>query len=231
MFKKKTILFSICQLAVVHASLFGGAPDSHMHVISRADDVGGAYSVSGKARIQMREVRVETTGPSGKPVPHRLFLLFDPQSGIFSWHVAIEGQPSNLSEQTQWFNRNRAAFVKEGRLYTFTAETGPLALYVQESASRASSIDDAEEQALRSLGALNDPPGNVDVVKPWHAVRLSALSPDFVNTPGSAIFGPDPKVVDVEWDGKHWLVVLQARWKESVTLDAKFNLLSVRKVQ
>jgi hypothetical protein len=193
--------------------------------------VDDAYSPSGRTGIQLREVRVNTTGPYGKPVPHRVFLLFDPKSGAFSWHVAIDGNPSDTLEQTNWFKRNRAAFLKDNSIYIFTAESGPLAIYVQGPSGHASNIDNAEEQAIRATSALNDPPGNVDIVQPWKVALLSGLSADFAHAPGSATQGPDPKVIGLDWDGEHWIVTLKARWTEAVTLDADYNVVSMRKVE
>jgi hypothetical protein len=43
--------------------------------------------------------------------------------------------------------------------------------------------------------------------------------------------GETPKVTGVKWDGKHWTLTLVARWTETITLDASFNLVSMNKTQ
>src|SRR6266550_8872822 len=102
----------------------------------------------------------------------------------------------------------------------------PLLLYIHDYPGHASSMDDAEKKALRSTAELNDPPREVDVARPAHTVPLTGLSLDFVHAPGNAIFGPQPRVIDVRWDGQHWLVTLKARWTETITLDAGYYLES-----
>jgi len=231
MFKKAAVFATFCAVGLFPHLMLAADQGSRVVALSRADNLADAYSPAGKVKIRLREIRVETTGPYGKPVPHRMFLLFEPKTGAFSWIVTVEGPPTDVSMLTNWFRTHRAAFLRDNSLYIFTAETGPLALYVQGPSGHASSIDDAEAQAIRATAALNDPPGNVDLVQPWKVAQLTELSADFVHTPGSAILGPDPSVTDVQWDGSHWIVTLQARWTEAITLNAGYNVVSMRKVE
>lgn len=229
-FKKTAVLISLCQVAAVAAPPVTGSADPHIVAVSQVSDTGAAFSPTGKEAIQLREARIQVTGPHEQPVSRRLFLVFDPKRGAFCWHVAIEGSPTDLSEQTTWFKRYRAAFEKDGIIYVFTAENGPLVILVQQSSGRATSMGNAEEQALRAVATLNDPPGNVNIGQQWHTVLLSRLSPDFVQAPESQTSGPEPKVDDVQWDGEHWILTLAARWREVITLDAEYNVLSMKKV-
>lgn len=209
-------------------------PDRHVVPLSRLDDAGSAYSTTGKVKVDLREVRVETTGPSGKPVPHRVFIMFDRQSGAFSWIVTMEGSStdaSNMSKQTTLFKSGRAAFLKDNSIFTFSIKM--LTLYIQDSQGLASSMDEAEQTALISTAQLNDPPGNVDFVRPSHTIQLRGLSLDFISKPGSETLDVEPKVIDVRWneDKQCWIVTLQARWIEEITLNAEYKVVSMKRVR
>ncbi|MGB9407247.1 MAG: hypothetical protein WCA89_06885 [Terracidiphilus sp.] len=231
MFKKTAVQILVYALSMLAPLRLTAGPDRHVVPLSRLDDVGSACSITGKVKIELREIRVETTGPYGKPVPHRIFILFDPQSGAFSWIVTIEGSATDVSVQTTLFKSGRAAFLKDNSIFTFSSKM--LTLYIQDPQGHASSMDEAEQTALSSTAEFNDPPGNVDFARPPHKVQLTGLSLDFVSRPGSAALEMDPKVTDVRWDGdkQHWIITLKARWTEEVTLDADYKLVSMKKVE
>ena len=92
-------------------------------------------------------------------------------------------------------------------------------------------MNDAEEKSLNSVAELNDPPGDIDAARPSHTIPLDGLSPDFVHEPENAVIGPDPKVIDVQWDGQQWIVTLRARRTEVINLDVDYNLLSMKKAE
>jgi hypothetical protein len=231
MFTRARALVFIYALGMLAPPRLAASPDHHVVPLSRKADVGSAYSATGKVRIELREVQVEMTGPYGKPEPYRLFLIFEPQSGAFSWTISLKDSAADLSELTKWFKSDRAAFLKDDRLVTFSAyrET----LEIQDFQNHASSVDEAEQKALSSAAALNDPPGNMESAQPFHKVALDGLSIDFDCEPRRPVCGPSPKVIDVQWDRveQHWIVTLKARWTEEITLDADYNVVSMRKVE
>ena len=231
MFRKTAVLIFINALVMLAPPRLAAGPDRHVVLVSRLADVGSANSKTGKVKTELREVQVEMTGPYGKPEPYRLFLIFEPQSGAFSWTISLKDPAADLSELTKWFKRDRAAFLRDDRLVTFTAyrET----LEIQDFQGHASSVDEAEQKALSSAAALNDPPGSMESAQPFHKVTLDGLSTDFDCEPGFAVCGPSPKVIDVQWDRveQHWIVTLKARWTEEFTLDADYNVVSMRKVE
>ena len=231
MFKRTTSLVIVYALSMVFPLPSVAGPDPHVVPLARVDDTGVALSATGKVKIELRELRVELTGPYGKPVPHRIFILFEPQSGAFSWTVGVDDSPTDKSMLTKWFKSDRAAFLKDGCLVTFTARSVPLRLYVQNCAGHASTMDDAEEKSLSFAAELNDPPGDIDSARPSHTVPLDGLSLDFVHEPENALIGPDPKVIDVQWDGLHWIVTIKARWIEAIILDGDYNLVSMEKIE
>ena len=70
--------------------LMAADPDGHLSVVSRFDNVGSAYLLAGKVRIELREIRVEAISPYGKPVPERITVIFEPKSKAFSWNIFEE---------------------------------------------------------------------------------------------------------------------------------------------
>jgi hypothetical protein len=231
MFQRKANLILIYALALLAPTHLVAFPDPHVVPLLRINDSWSAYSKTGKVKIELRDLRVEMTGPYGKPAPYTIFLLFEPQSGAFSWAISLGHSAVDASEQTNWFKNYRAAFLKDDRLVTFTARMRVLRIHNFQE--QASSMNEAEQKALSSAAALNDPPGNAEFAQPFHDVSLAGLSLDFECEPGNAVCGQDPKVSDVRWDGdaQHWIVTLQARWTEAIILDADYNLVSMKKVE
>src|SRR5271166_216724 len=87
MLMRTAVLTLFCALGVFPDPSLAREQDSHFTVITRFSDVGSAYSASGKVKIELRETRVEATGPYGKAVPERILIMFEPKSGEFSWNV------------------------------------------------------------------------------------------------------------------------------------------------
>jgi hypothetical protein len=207
--------------------------NSPFAVTSRFNDVWTADSTSGKVKIDLREIRVEAAGPYGKPVPERIVVLFEPESRAFSWYlVGEDSRVTDTSRQTRSIKNERAVFLRDGSLVIFMGGSSPK-LYVRDFQDNAISMDDAEAKALRAAAEFHKPPDKQDEENLWHTVMLKALGLDFITEPGSEEGGLDPKVIDVRWDEdkQHWIVTLQARWKAEVTLDADYNLVSMKKVR
>jgi hypothetical protein len=231
MFKRKASLILVWSLSMLAPMHLAAVPDRHVVPLLRINDVGSAYSRTGKLKIELRDLRVEMTGPQGTPAPYTIFLLFEPRSGAFSWAISLGNSATDVSEQTNWFKSYRAAYLKDDRLVTFTAREQMMRIH--DFQGHASSMNEAEQKALSVAAALNDPPGNAEFAQPFHDISLGGLSSDFRCEPQRPICGQDPKVIDVRWDGdaQHWIVTLQARWTEAITLDANYNLVSMKKLE
>ncbi len=219
--------------ANAHLSLpIGAAPDTHLKIVDRFDGQGCARSASGENKLQVREIKLQSTGAYGKPVPHIMIVLYDPQSRAYSWNVSLEeSSPATAHPRMQAYESCNTVFLKGDQLVVFMTGIPPGPLYVNESHGRALNMNDAEQKALESVAVLNDPPGNVDVAKQWTEVPLTGLSADFTQTPGNAIPDVKPQLTNVRWDGEHWHINLQARWTEVITLDANYNLVAMKKVE
>jgi hypothetical protein len=231
MFTRATALVFIYALGMLAPPRLAAGPDRHVVPLLRIDDVSRAHSAAGDVKIELRDLRVEMTGPQGTPAPYTIFLLFEPQSGAFSWTISLGNSATDVSEQTNWFKRSRAAYLKNDRIVTFTATMQKL--HIQDFQGHASSMNDAEQKALSVAAALNDPPGYAEFAQPFHNVTLEGLSDDFQCEPHRPVCGLDPKVIDVQWDRveQHWIVTLKARWTEEIALDADYNVVSMRKVE
>jgi hypothetical protein len=230
MFKIVGIAIALCAVCIHALPLSAGGPGHRVAPISRSNEIGSAFCENGKVKIELREVQARMIDPHGKSEPLRIFLLFEPQSGAFNWTVTDDVSPTDPSLQMRWFKSEHAAFLRGGNLILFAAEAVPLRISIEDHPGHASSMDDAEVQALGSLAVFNDPPRDDLIARPFRSVALPGLTKDFVFMPGSAVSGPDPKVIDVQWDGRHWIVSLQALWTEVITLDSNYNLMSIEKV-
>ena len=232
MLKTTAVIILTQVMGILLQPLSAASSDPHLVATARFDDHWTAYSTGGKVKIDLREVQVEATGPYGKPVPYRIVVIFEPLSGTFSWRIFSEDSPRTMmSRQTLAYKKERAVFLKENHLISFMAEMAPLNLNIQDVSGHASNMDDAEAKALTAAAKLSHPTGILDFAQQLHIVPLTGLSVDFVHSPGNAIFGPQPTVTDVQWDGKYWTVTLEARWKEAITLDSDYTLISMRKVE
>lgn len=227
---KKTVLVLVVVSTLSTAPLLNASPGQRVVPTSQSDEIGIAYLTVGKLNIKSREVQCRQVDPAGKATSLRLLLLFEPRSGAFSWIVTDDLSPADKEVQTNLFKSYRVAFLKDGNLIIFAAQMAPLMLRVQDDRGHASSMDDAEDQALAIVSKMSDPPRNVESARPVHMIPLDRLSPEFVHVPGSEIFGPEPKVVQVQWDGQRWIVILKARWTEAITLDAGYHVVSLKPI-
>ncbi|MGD0097885.1 MAG: hypothetical protein ABSB60_15455 [Terracidiphilus sp.] len=229
MLKKRTaVLVMMFALSTAVLELLNATPSRCAVLTSQSDGTGSAYSVGGKVSVELREVRYTQVFPGGKAMPLRVFLLFEPRSGAFSWIVTDDLSNSDGDIQTNLFKNYRAVFLRDGSLITFTPQMAPLMLRVQESRDHASSMDEAQNQALGFVSGLKDPPRDVELARPVHTIRLDRLIPDLVSDPASQSFGPDPKVGEVRWNGQQWTVILKSRWTEAITLDTQYKVVSLK---
>ena len=233
MLNKFTMLAFLSVFAVYQPFLSAGSPNSRFSVTSRFNDAWNANSKSGEVGIELRELRVDAAGPSGKPLQERIVLLFEPKSGAYSWYAIGDYWPeADTPRQMQILKGECAVFFQDQSLVVFMGGISPK-LYIRDFQGHASDMDDAETKALSLAAELHTPPDKEDEEKTWHVVRMTSLNRDFVTPPESPVGGPTPKVTEVQWDkdSERWSVTLQARWTAVVTLDAKYNEISAQKLE
>jgi hypothetical protein len=160
--------------------------------------------------------------------------LFEPESGAFTWYVVGEDSiVTNTSRQARAIENECVVFLKDGSLVLFMGGGVLPKLYVRDFRGNAINMDDAEGKALMEAAQFHRPPSKKDEDLIWHSIVLTALGRDFVSPPDSVAGGPSPKVTGVKWDEnkQHWKITLQARWIEEISLDADYDLVSMKKVE
>jgi len=202
--------------------------DPQLTVRSRFNSAGSALTPQGKVRLELREVRTDAILSDG-PAILSVLVLFEPKSGAFSWRLDLADVTA--SWRTLQFTDGQVAFLKDGEIIHFMAMDGPPRLFVLAFRGHASSMDDAEVQALRAAHEATKHRGWLDPGPNTRVISLLNLDRDFTIPPMSVASSIAPKVIDVQWDGSHWTVILKARWTEAITLDANYNLVSMRKVE
>lgn len=225
-----TVFHALCMVSL---TLQAAGQDLRLVERSHVDSVGSAYTNDGKIKIDLREVQAEASGPNGQEQPLSLLILFEPTTGAFSWHVSM-ADTKNPSWRTAEFKEAQGAFLKDGTFVDFKTLPFSTKLLVREYRGHASSMDDAEAKALSAANLSIDlrHPVDFEAQQQAHVVSLAPLGLAFVSlNPMSAAASITPRVIDVQWDGKYWTVTLQARWKEAITLDADYTLVSMRKVE
>ncbi len=201
---------------------------TQLNATARADSDSFAYTPNGRVKIKLREIRMEPAGPNGSR-PLSLLVLFEPDSGAFSWRVT-QAADTDRSWRIKEFNKEQAAFVKDDEIVDFRALW--YSLYVRVYRGRASSMEDAERKALKAASESLKATENLDKAQDVHVVSLADLSPDFLNPPMSVVPSDvAPKVTNVQWDGQHWIVTLQALSTVEVTLDSNYALVSMDEVK
>jgi hypothetical protein len=182
--------------------------------------------------MDLREVRAEATGTEG-PKQYSVFVLFEPTSGAFSWRFQAFNEAAHTpSSGVQGFNDDHAEFFKDGEIVDFWALM--FRMYIRDYHGRASSMDDAETKALvAARHAIDDRDNLLGNGRDLIVVSIAEISNDFLYPPMSATASVTaPKVTSVRWDqGMHrWNLTLQGRWAAAITLDEKFKLLSIKRL-
>jgi len=200
---KWAVLLSAARILLLPTEAVGGIPQ--LTAISRVDSVGSAYTPNGKVKIRIREIRTAPEGPNGSR-SLSVLVLFEPDSGAFSWRVTEAD--TDPSWRIKEFNNAQAAFVRDNEIVDFRALW--YRLFVRVNSARASCIDDAEGKALKAASESIEASGNLEKDQDVRVVSFAYLSSDFMNPPTSvAPSDLAPKVNNVQWDGKHWIVTLQ----------------------
>jgi len=181
-------------------------------------------------KLELREVRTDVVLPDG-PAKLSVLVLFEPNSGAFLWRLDLADVSASL--RALQFADGQAAFLKDGEIIHFRAMDGPPRLFVLEFRGHASSMDDAEAQALKAAGESTKHRGWLDPGPNTRVISLLNLDRDFTVPPLSVATSIMPKVTDVRWDADahHWVVTLKARWTAEVILDANYNVVSMRKIE
>lgn len=201
-------------------------------ITGRFDATSTAYGKNGSVPLDVREIRFDAKRPNGDLNYYRLLIEFAPSSGNFFWVVIGEDADSrDESRQIRALKNDRIAIVHNNCLANLLPERDA-ALYVRETCGHAASLDDAESIALSAAAKLNNPPGRLERPNTWRKVKVDGLGTDFLVSPDSAAPpSAGPRITEVKWDGKHWVVTLQGRWQEQVVLSENYDVISHKKIE
>lgn len=217
---------------VVPASSAHPSASSRLRDESYIDSSGVLACSSGNVAIQLREVQTEIRRASGINWQLSVLVIFEPESGAFSWRAA-PADPKDPSWRISEFKSKQAAYMKDETIVVFGALPFTPTILVHQYHGHASSMEDAEKKALLAASRIVDPerPLNLNAEQDVYTVPLPQLGLEFVSAnPMSAAASITPKVIAVKWDGKSWTLELVGRWKEEITLDSDFKVISMRKV-
>jgi hypothetical protein len=184
-----------------------------------------ATSPVGQTLLAVREVSLEGQYPDGRPVKSGLLILFDPVSHYFAWEQALGW------ERPSGFRKGLLAASAAGdRMTVFRVLPGSEMIYVQESTEKAHTLDDAEAKAIEAARRRLGTPQS----RQWYGWRevslIKWLERNFFIPRYSAAPSFPIEILSVaSRDGK-WEVVLKAQWKERITMNDKYEVLTTTRV-
>jgi len=177
-----------------------------------------------KIKIEMKDVQVRITAPSGAVKVVEILALYDPQTKLFSWtfqHVD-QASPGQLAK----------TFSSEAVLYRTSTELiafhGGLYLQITASSNHAANLSEGLRQVVVGLdeGRIK-----VDTDLPNGTILLNLgkeLSPSFVHLRNSPAVFPLPKLRGVTKSDNRWRVVLDGPNGDSAVLilNDKYEVIS-----
>lgn len=191
---------------------------------SRASQAFNAFTRSGKSTTQARELLVQAWNYEGRPVKGDLFVLFDPQTHYYLWMYAENRARPDERHMTGFLTWGASVYITDKALALMYIS--PPNLQIRESSRKASTIDDAERQAISALNAQANLIGR-NGLWPWppKLVHLPNLDAAFFAPPMSAADGP-VKIVSISPTSEGLDVTIEGQWQVKLTLSASYEILN-----
>lgn len=201
-----------------------------------------AFTGRVQRKIQARDLYLKSSGEQGQPIRRHLFVIFDPASGYFVFgyyglgglEKAIEANKRPIPSDADRASPSNAGAYISKRGITVVAPGQPT-LGIRQSGLKASSLDDAERQAIQAITenilqasrSLEWPPStNVWLMgSDWTPL----LDHDFYFPEMSVRPGP-VKVVGIAETSEGWEITLQGQYEARVTLSPTFQPLKAERV-
>jgi hypothetical protein len=189
-----------------------------------------AFLASGEVTIPAASLRLDIVHASGKSERTNLVVVYDPQGGYYFWTntPAYRGPGDTTSWLSAMESGGVGIYVGPDAIVEFYM-TG--LLYAQEHRERASTLDSAIDAAVddirRHLPAYER--NGYDNSGKGIGVG-AAIGGDFRCPPFRANCPDVTKVTSVSRQGDTWRLVIENQWDQEVILDAKFNLVSTRRL-
>jgi hypothetical protein len=190
-----------------------------------------AFSASGEVTIPVASLQLDVGHASGKSERTNLVVVYDPQGGYYFWRntPAYRG-PGDTTGWLSAMESGVGVYVGPDAIVDFYM-TG--LLYAQEHRERANTLDSAIEAAVdgirRHLPAYER--NGYDNSDGGKGIGVgTAIGAGFRCPPFRANCPDVTKVTSVSRQGDTWRLVIQNQWDQEVILDAKFNLVSTRRL-
>jgi hypothetical protein len=231
---RKTILLILTSVAVLCAQF---TPDDS----TRLSFPIVAFSRAGERKIEARAVYLDTFGRKGQPIKRNLFVVFDPATGYFLFayaglgnvQEAIESDSRLIQSDTARTTVHSAAYISERGI--LLVAPGKPSLGITQSNERATSLDDAEHRAVRTLGEnVLDAARAVE----WPTTKqvpllnregVALLPPHFYSSLISVVAGPIT-VVGIAQTAEGWDITLQGQYRARVTISPSFEALKAERI-
>jgi hypothetical protein len=201
-----------------------------------------AFTRAGERKIQRRDFYLDTFGKTGQPIKRRMVVTFDPVTGYYlfgydgrgEFDGALEQDKSLIQSDAERTTVRYAAYISERRM--FLAWAGRSALGISEATQKATSLDDAEQRAIRTLSENAVEAAGLGIwsrgarwiVLVNHENR--ALIPLSFDVPFTHPWGEPVTVVGIAESPEGWVITLECEYKVRVTLSPSFGPLKAEPV-
>lgn len=216
---------AILLLALAPAALGQFIPDE----ASRTTRPFPAFTRNGKPTTQAREVLLQGWDYKGTAVMGNLFVLFDSRTQYFLWMYGSRATNPGKIYVADLLATLSPAYITDKALVLICLGTPGLQIW--ESSKKASSLDDAEQQALSTLKAEANLIGR-NGSWPWppKLVPLPNLSMEFYIPPMHAAPRREVNVVSISPVPDGLEVVIEGEWQEKLTLSPSYEILRATRV-
>jgi hypothetical protein len=200
-------------------------PELKHRLNGRWEESLSASSPWGTVVLQVRDISLEGTYPDGRPLKSGLLLLFDRSSHCFFWEHSL-----GIERAAGFRDGLLAAYASKQHLTVFRVLPGMLTIYVWDAADKADSLDDADVKAIEMARSRVGTPQSRQWYG-WHEVSLTrVLGRDFISPRDSAAPSGPLRIVSISRPEDNWEVVLDGQWKEKVTLNDRYEVVKVARM-
>jgi hypothetical protein len=215
------LLSSSLSVALAANKLTPIAGTRYDHAVSAKTDLGDIV-------IAARETLVDVTYTDGRPRKGALMVLFDPASGRYLWEFGPVPLTDKTASHMSGYGTTAHVYVAGDRLVHFAF--GHPYLMVHESPAKGNGIDDAEAKALaEATGRL--PSKLTGKTDDRVIINLGMLLPREFFLACPLCSGPGPvKITAISHKGNTWEITLQGPWQEKITLNQKYAVTAIARI-
>jgi hypothetical protein len=203
----------------------GATGELKVEPLSRFNSTVTAFNRFGESIISARDMLAYRPSSNGTVRRYSLFVIADTSTGHFQWMLVDPppAAPEGLLRAFEW--GVLAAHTSSSGVVIFNL--GRKRLDILDAPGEARDMEDAETKALRA--AAQAPGSELGGMSPrWRTVPLPGEN-GFWAPLGHAEGGP-LKILKVSQQDDGWDLLTEGQWKEMITLDGKYRLLKMQRV-